>query len=198
MKRLILLGIFLVFLPYMVYGERLKVSSISVSPVQKEGKIKYLADITFNNSIKVKGMKLIEGSKGMFVGMPSEKKGEKWFDFCYAKDKELLTAIQKAIETKQPENITDKSVKVTEIRIKPYLSGKLKAWVSITLNDSFVIKSIRLLEAKRGLFIELPDKRILSGGYEPVIEVLNKETKDIIEKAILEQYKKDNSKARGR
>ena len=198
MKKFMCLAAIAVIIPSLVFAERLKVSSLTVNEPERAGKIKAFADVTFNESITVKGIRLIEVSKGMFIGMPSEKKGDRWYDFCYSRDKELSSAIQTAIETKTPEKITDKdkTVAVTRIDIRPYKSSKLKAWVKITLNDSFVINSIKILESKKGDYIEFPSRKAVRNTWEPVVEAVNKKVKDEIEKAVLAEYKKKSSKGK--
>lgn len=59
--------------------------------------LKGFASVTFENCFKVTGIKIMQGSKGLFVNMPSQKSGEKWQDICYPTTKEFREQLQKAI-----------------------------------------------------------------------------------------------------
>ncbi len=68
--------------------------------------------------------------------------------------------------------------------------GKLKAIVSITMDDEFVVHDIKVIEGEKGLFIAMPSKKTLDGEYRDIAHPINSETRDRIQSIILESYEK--------
>ena len=67
--------------------------------------------------------------------------------------------------------------------------GKLKAIVSITIDDEFVVHDIKVIEGEKGLFIAMPSKKALDGEYRDIAHPINSGTRDHIQTLILEKYK---------
>ena len=79
-------------------------------------------------------------------------------------------------------NITDVHVrKITQ-------EGKMKAVVSITLDDVFVVHDIKVIEGEKGLFIAMPSKKAMDGEYRDIAHPINSGTRERIQKLILEKY----------
>ena len=68
--------------------------------------------------------------------------------------------------------------------------GKMKAIVSITLDDEFVVHDIKVIEGEKGLFIAMPSKKASDGEYRDIAHPINSETRDRIQRIILESYEK--------
>ena len=68
--------------------------------------------------------------------------------------------------------------------------GKLKAVVSITIDEEFVVHDIKVIEGDKGLFIAMPSKRTADGEYKDIAHPINSSTRDAIQKVILESYEK--------
>lgn len=66
--------------------------------------------------------------------------------------------------------------------------GKLKAVVSITMDEEFVVHDIKVIEGEKGLFIAMPSKRALDGEYRDIAHPINSGTRDRIQKIILDKY----------
>lgn len=66
--------------------------------------------------------------------------------------------------------------------------GKLKAIVSITLNDEFVVHDIKVIEGEKGLFIAMPSKKSADGEYRDIAHPINSSTREKIQNIILERY----------
>ncbi len=66
----------------------------------------------------------------------------------------------------------------------------MKAVVSITLDEEFVVHDIKVIEGDKGLFIAMPSKRTADGEYKDIAHPINSSTRDAIQKAILESYEK--------
>ena len=82
-------------------------------------------------------------------------------------------------------------MKVTDVRVRKIAQeGKMKAIVSITLDEEFVVHDIKVIEGDRGLFIAMPSKKMAEGEYRDIAHPINSFTRDAIQKVILESYEK--------
>ena len=82
-------------------------------------------------------------------------------------------------------------MKVTDVRVRKIAKeGKMKAVVSITLDEEFVVHDIKVIEGDRGLFIAMPSKKVSEGEYRDIAHPINAYTRDAIQKVILESYEK--------
>ena len=80
-------------------------------------------------------------------------------------------------------------MQITDVRVKKVTKeGKMKAIVSITLDDEFVIHDIKVIDGDKGLFIAMPSKKSLDGEYRDIAHPINSGTRDRIQKQILEAY----------
>jgi stage V sporulation protein G len=67
---------------------------------------------------------------------------------------------------------------------------KLKAYVSIVLDDCFLVSDLKVIQGPNGLFISMPSKRKKNGEFKDVAHPLNRETREMMEKRILGEYQK--------
>ena len=82
-------------------------------------------------------------------------------------------------------------MQITDVRVRKIeKEGKMKAIVSITLDNEFVVHDIKVIEGDKGLFIAMPSKKSADGEYRDIAHPINSVTRDIIQKTILEQYEK--------
>ncbi len=80
-------------------------------------------------------------------------------------------------------------MEITDIRIRRIDSeGKMKAVVSVTFNDAFVIHDIKVIESHNGLFIAMPSRKTPSGEFRDIAHPINSETREMIQSAILGKY----------
>lgn len=80
-------------------------------------------------------------------------------------------------------------MKITDVRVrKVSKDGKMKAIVSITLDDEFVVHDIKVIEGEKGLFIAMPSRKAGDGEYRDIAHPINSETRERIQSLILEQY----------
>lgn len=68
--------------------------------------------------------------------------------------------------------------------------GKLKAIVSITLDDEFVVHDIKVIEGDKGLFIAMPSKKSADGEFRDIAHPINSSTREMIQSIILDRYQK--------
>ena len=66
----------------------------------------------------------------------------------------------------------------------------MKAIVSITLDDEFVVHDIKVIEGEKGLFIAMPSKKATDGEYRDIAHPINSSTRENLQKVILENYEK--------
>ena len=83
---------------------------------------------------------------------------------------------------------------ITDVRVrKVEKEGKMKAVVSITIDQEFVIHDIKVIEGDRGLFIAMPSKRTADGEFRDIAHQINSDTRENIQKIILESYERSLS-----
>lgn len=87
-------------------------------------------------------------------------------------------------------------MEITDIRIFPVDEEKLKAYVTITLDNCFVIRDLKVINGNTGLFIAMPAKRRKDGTYRDIAHPLNTTTRDRMEKTILLAYERQIKLAR--
>jgi len=81
-------------------------------------------------------------------------------------------------------------MEITDVRIFPRGEAKLKAFASITFDDSFRVKGLRVVEGSNGLFVAMPSRKLPDGTFEDIAHPLTREAKALIEKRVLAEYKK--------
>ena len=78
-------------------------------------------------------------------------------------------------------------MQVTDVRVRRIeKEGKMKAIVSITLDNEFVIHDIKVIE--KGLFIAMPSRKAADGEYRDIAHPINSGTRDMIQRVILDKY----------
>ena len=82
-------------------------------------------------------------------------------------------------------------MQITDVRVRKITKeGKMRAIVSITLDDEFVIHDIKVIEGDKGLFIAMPSKKATDGEYRDIAHPINSATRDRIQTIILERYQR--------
>ena len=80
-------------------------------------------------------------------------------------------------------------MQITDVRVRKVATeGKLKAVVSITMDEEFVVHDIKVIEGEKGLFIAMPSKKALDGEYRDIAHPINSATRERIQSIILEKY----------
>lgn len=78
---------------------------------------------------------------------------------------------------------------ITDVRVRKIAKeGKMKAVVSITIDDEFVVHDIKVIEGEKGLFIAMPSRKASDGEYKDIAHPINSSTREKIQKIILEKY----------
>ena len=80
-------------------------------------------------------------------------------------------------------------MQITDIRVRKITKeGKMKAVVSVTFDDIFVVHDIKIIEGEKGLFIAMPSRRSGDGEYRDIAHPINSEMRDKLQREILAKY----------
>ena len=82
-------------------------------------------------------------------------------------------------------------MEITDIRIKTVSTGgKLKAYVTVTIDDCFVIHNLKIISGKAGTFIAMPSRKTKTGEYKDIAHPINSEFRHQIQSEIIDEYDK--------
>lgn len=80
---------------------------------------------------------------------------------------------------------------ITDVRIRKLNEvGKMKAIVSVTFDNAFVVHDIKIIEGQNGLFIAMPSRKINEGDYRDIAHPINSETRAKLQEIIFAEYEK--------
>lgn len=80
-------------------------------------------------------------------------------------------------------------MQITEIKIYPVNEDKLKAYVTVTFDNCFVVRDLKIIQGNNRLFVAMPSRRMKDGSFRDVVHPSNSEMRDILEKSIFDKYK---------
>lgn len=82
-------------------------------------------------------------------------------------------------------------MEVTDVRIRKIQEeGKMKAIVSVTFDDQFVVHDIKIIDGQNGLFVAMPSRKMPDGEFRDIAHPINAETRQKVQEAIFEEYEK--------
>jgi len=82
-------------------------------------------------------------------------------------------------------------MEITDIRVRRVgAEGKLKAYVTVTFDECFVIHNVKVIEGKNGAFIAMPSRKTKTGEYKDVAHPINSDFRTMLQSRILEEYEK--------
>ena len=79
-------------------------------------------------------------------------------------------------------------MEITEVKVFPVNEERLKAYVTITIDNCFVVRDLKIINGNNGLFVAMPSKKRKDGQFKDIAHPLNNETRELIENRIFEQY----------
>ena len=86
-------------------------------------------------------------------------------------------------------------MEITDVRVRRVAKdGKMKAVVSITIDNEFVIHDIKVIEGDNGLFIAMPSVKRKDGEFKDIAHPINSETREMIQKTIIDKYNEELAK----
>jgi stage V sporulation protein G len=84
------------------------------------------------------------------------------------------------------------AMNITDVRVKKVGNeGKLKAYVSVTFDDSFVVHNLKVINGQSGIFVAMPSRKTTSGEFKDVAHPINSAFREILQKAVLEAYNRE-------
>jgi stage V sporulation protein G len=91
-------------------------------------------------------------------------------------------------------------IEITEIRVSLRNDEKLKAFVSITLNDSFVVRGLKIIRGNSGLFVAMPSRKRPDGQHQDLAHPINDATRRYLTEKVMAEYERElaNPTAHGR
>ena len=82
-------------------------------------------------------------------------------------------------------------MEITDVRIRKVTDeGKMKAIVSITFDEEFVVHDIKIIDGQNGLFIAMPSRKVNEGDFRDIAHPILSETRGKIKNAIFQEYEK--------
>lgn len=78
---------------------------------------------------------------------------------------------------------------VTDVRVRKInIEGKMKAIVSITIDDAFVIHDVKVVEGQNGLFVAMPSRKTPEGEFRDIAHPITPSAREVIQSAVLRAY----------
>lgn len=83
-------------------------------------------------------------------------------------------------------------MKITDVRVRRISEeGKMKAIISVTFNEQFVVHDIKIIDGQNGLFIAMPSRKMGDGEFRDIAHPINSETREKLQEAIFAEYEKN-------
>lgn len=84
-----------------------------------------------------------------------------------------------------------KDMDITDVRVRKITDeGKMKAIVSVTFDDEFVVHDIKIIDGQNGLFIAMPSRKMADGEFRDIAHPINSTTRQKIQEAVFQEYEK--------
>ena len=78
---------------------------------------------------------------------------------------------------------------ITDVQVFVVNEEKLKAYVTITIDECFVVRDLKVIQGMTGMFVAMPAKKRKDGTFRDIAHPLNQETRDVVEEKVLIAYK---------
>ncbi len=82
-------------------------------------------------------------------------------------------------------------MKITEVKVYPVNEDRLRAYVTITLDNMFVVRDLKIINGNTGLFVAMPSKKRKDGQFRDIAHPLNQDFREEIEKAVFDAYENE-------
>jgi len=185
---------------------------VRVYPIDEpKGNTKAFASVGIGDLLAIRGVRVVDGEKGMFVTMPQSKDKENNFhDIAFPLTGDLRKEISSAVldeynaksglapdergydapDMSGANGVSAQDIKL-DVRVYPLddPKGSTKAFASVGIDDLAAIRGIRVVEGEKGLFVTMPQSKDSNGEYHDIAFPLNGELRKEISKAVLDEYK---------
>jgi stage V sporulation protein G len=88
-------------------------------------------------------------------------------------------------------------MEITDVKVIPVDDEKLKAFVSIVFDQSFVVTDIKIINGPKGLFVSMPSKKRKDGTFKDIAHPLNNQMRQYLEDKVLTVYRQQLASAPG-
>ncbi|HAS16692.1 MAG: septation protein SpoVG [Nitrospirae bacterium RIFCSPLOW2_12_42_9] len=85
-------------------------------------------------------------------------------------------------------------MEVTEVKVFPVNEERLKAYVTVTFDNAFIIRDVKVIRGNNGLFVAMPSRKRKDGSFRDIAHPLNNDARQKIEGVILKEYEKELTK----
>ena len=85
-------------------------------------------------------------------------------------------------------------MEITEVKVFPVNEERLKAYATITFDDCFIIRDLKIINGNSGLFVAMPSKKRKDGTFRDTAHPLNNETREKIETVVIQEYERELEK----
>jgi stage V sporulation protein G len=79
-------------------------------------------------------------------------------------------------------------MEITDVRISLMDDSKLRAFASITIDDCFVVRGLKIIKTPRTVFVAMPSRRLQNGSFQDIAHPINRETRQKLESVVLQAY----------
>ena len=87
-------------------------------------------------------------------------------------------------------------MQITDVRVRKITSaGKMKAVVSVTFDEAFVVHDIKVIEGKERLFIAMPSRKTADGEFKDIAHPINTELREKLQEVVLKKYEETPDEA---
>ena len=175
----------------------------SISKIENGTNVKALASVVINGELAVRGIKVMEGENGAFVAMPSKKFGSEYYEMAFPITAEAREALNKVVMDNynkliaSPEKTlknelppAERSSSSIKVQLKEVNNNSsIKAAGQITVNDTFVIKDVKVMtNSEDKAFVSMPSYQTNTGDYSQYAFPITKELHEKLDKAVLGEY----------
>ncbi len=85
-------------------------------------------------------------------------------------------------------------MKITEIRIHLMGEDRLKAFASVTFDECFVVRNMKVVEGAKGLFLCMPSRKMPDGSYKDMVHPVNQAFRQYLEEHVMKAYQEELAK----
>ena len=85
------------------------------------------------------------------------------------------------------------NITITDVRVKKYDNpdNKIKAIASITIDDTFVVHDIKVIDSEKGLFVAMPSQKGADDKFKDIAHPIDTDTRNMIKKAVLDKFNQE-------
>jgi len=82
-------------------------------------------------------------------------------------------------------------MEISEVRVTIRNDDKLKAFASVTFNECFVVRGLKVIQGNKGLFVAMPSRRRPDGTFQDIAHPINSTMRETIEQAVIGEYEEE-------